>query len=68
MTDYNNTQLRVLAEQVARQKHLETRLKDLALRKTELTRKVRILDAARRNEEIDVERLEGHSLAAFSGL
>ena len=57
--------LQQLHEQVERKHHLETTLEHLQKQRWELIPRVEELDAQRRKEEMDVERLEGRSLAAF---
>lgn len=64
MTLYDD-QLRNLHQQVAIKAHLEAVLKDLHNQKKELDIKVADLNRAKQNEQTDVDRLEGRSLAAF---
>lgn len=64
MSNYTE-QLRALAEQVARQKHLNACLAEQTARRVELERRVRELEAVCRVEQLDVDQLEGRSLAAF---
>ena len=64
MTFYDE-QLQNLQQQVARKAHLETVLRDLHNQKKELDIKVADLNRVKQDEQTDVDRLEGHSLAAF---
>ena len=64
MTFYDE-QLQNLQQQVARKAHLETVLRDLHNQKKELDIKVADLNRAKQDEQTDVDRLEGRSLAAF---
>lgn len=64
MTFYDE-QLQKLQQQVARKAHLETVLRDLHNQKKELDIKVADLNRVKQDEQTDVDRLEGHSLAAF---
>lgn len=57
--------LQQLHEQVARKHHLETALADLEKQRRELIPRVAELDDQRMKEQMDVDRLEGRSLAAF---
>ncbi len=58
-------QLKVLQEQVDRRHKLDRKKQQLFTQQTELRHKVRELDSARIKEQNDVDKLEGHSLAAF---
>ena len=60
-----NEQLKQLHQQTARKKYLENVLKDLYAQQEELVPKVAELQEIKMDEEEDVERLEGGSLAAF---
>lgn len=60
-----NEELKCLHQQVARKKYLEITLEDLYFQKQELTYKVFELQQIKLDEQEDVERLEGRSLAAF---
>lgn len=60
-----NEELKSLHQQVARKKYLEITLEDLYSQKQELTYKVFELQQIKLDEQEDVERLEGRSLAAF---
>lgn len=62
---YYDEQLQSLQQQVARKSHLEAVLEDLHNQKRELDVKVVELSCAKQNEQTDVDRLEGRSLAAF---
>ena len=62
-------ELRRLRGDIERKRRLELMVSDLTVQQAELAEKVRHLEAQKRGEEADVERLEGHSLAAlFYGL
>ena len=58
-------ELRTLREQMERKRQLEAMLKDLRAQRQELTGRVRELEKVKLEEQADVDRLEGHSLAAF---
>ena len=58
-------ELRVLREQMERKRQLEAMLKDLRAQRQELTARVSELEKVKLEEQADVDRLEGHSLAAF---
>lgn len=58
-------ELRTLREQMERKRQLEAMLKDLREQRQELTGRVRELEKDKLEEQADVDRLEGHSLAAF---
>lgn len=60
-----NEQLKQLHQQTARKKYLQNVLKDLYQQQEELVPKVARLQEIKMDEEEDVERLEGGSLAAF---
>lgn len=62
---YYDEQLQELEQQVARKNRLETELKVLHTKCAELSEKVQELKKQKMNEQKDVDRLEGHSLAAF---
>ena len=64
MTVYDE-ELRTLREQMERKRQLEAMLKDLREQQQELTGRVRELEKVKLEEQADVDRLEGHSLAAF---
>lgn len=64
MVHYND-ELKELHSQVARKKHLEVMLQDLWAQEQELVPKVAELEQIKLDEQEDVERLEGGSLAAF---
>lgn len=61
----NNDELKELHDQVARKKQLEVVLQDLWVQEQELVPKIAELEQIKMNEQEDVERLEGGSLAAF---
>lgn len=58
-------ELRALREQMERKRQLEAMLKDLRAQRWELTARVSELEKVKLEEQADVDRLEGHSLAAF---
>ena len=60
-----NDQLQELQYQISRRKRLENILNDLRTQKEELETKIAALETAKQNEQADVERLEGRTLAAF---
>lgn len=62
---FYDEQLQNLQQQVARKAHLEAVLRDLHNQKRELDIKVADLNRAKQDEQSDVDRLEGRSLAAF---
>lgn len=62
---YYDEQLQSLQQQVARKTHLEAILEDLHNQKKELDVKVTQLKYTKQDEQADVDRLEGRSLAAF---
>lgn len=57
--------LKTLRQQAARKKHLEAVCSSLEAQRGELDRKLQLLDEQRRKEQLDVEKLEGRSLAAL---
>lgn len=64
MTHFND-QLRTLQEQVARSKQLAVMIEDLRKQRDALAPQVEALKKAKLDEQADVDRLEGRSLAAF---
>ncbi|WP_294514993.1 hypothetical protein [uncultured Intestinimonas sp.] len=58
-------ELRALREQMERKRQLDAMLKDLRGQQQELTARVSELEKVKLEEQADVDRLEGHSLAAF---
>lgn len=62
---YMNQQLKILQEQISRQKKLRELQKSLDMQKTELMEREKELRLIRDQEQRDVDRLEGHSLTAF---
>lgn len=64
MSGYD-TQLQELQEQVARFRRLQPVTEELRRQRDGYASRVRELEAAMRNEQADVDRLEGRSLAAF---
>lgn len=61
----HNEELQQLQRQVARKKQLESRLRDLRAQRQELSRKAAELETLKQDEQADVDRLEGRSLAGF---
>ena len=64
MRDYDQ-QLGRLQEEAARKKRLEKRLPELYAQQKSLREQVQDLEKCKKDEQADVDRLEGHSLAAF---
>lgn len=62
---YYDEQLQQLQEQIARMKQLEAMAKELRSQRDALSVQVKELEAVKLDEQSDVERLEGRSLAAF---
>ena len=62
---YYDEQLNNLQQQVTRKLHLEKILKELQSQKVELEQKAADLEKKKLREQMDVDRLEGHSLAAL---
>lgn len=62
---YYDEQLRLLAEQCARANHLTAMLRDLEKQHISLGHTVRRLEEIKLDEQADVDRLEGGSLASF---
>ncbi len=60
-----NERLEQLSQQMARKNRLQSLVKELRSQKEELTTKVMMLEGEFRKEQIDVDKLEGRSLAAF---
>lgn len=58
-------ELRALRAQMERKRQLDAMLKDLRGQQQELTARVSELEKVKLEEQADVDRLEGHSLAAF---
>lgn len=62
---YYDEKLQQLQEQMARSKQLEAMIKELRNQRDSLTAQVRELESIKLEEQADVDRLEGRSLAAF---
>ena len=62
---FYDEQLRQLQEQIFRKQQLEAMVNELCRQRDELTARVHTLEMIKRDEQRDVERLEGRSLAAF---
>ena len=62
---FYDERLQKLQEQTARKKQLECKVSELRIRNSELFARVRELEAVKLEEQADVEKLEGRSLAAF---
>ena len=62
---YYDEQLQRLQAQTARAKQLESMLRELRSQQAALSARVQELEAVKRKEQVDVDRLEGRSLAAF---
>lgn len=65
MVDSSSGRLEECQQQIIRKKHLEAVLADLDAQKGDLEVKVQELNELKQDEQEDVERLEGRSLAAF---
>ena len=61
----NDATLKELWQQVAEQDSAEAKYKELCAQRETVAAQVKKLEKARRNEQADVDRLEGGSLAAF---
>ena len=64
MTYYDET-LKTLQEKIARSRQLTAALKELRCQRDTLAARARELEAVKLDEQADVDRLEGRSLAAF---
>jgi len=64
MTHYDE-QLKQLAQQVSRAKQLQSMVAELRAQEQNLSARARELETVMHSEQSDVDRLEGHSLAAF---
>lgn len=62
---YYDEELQQLQEQMARSKQLEAMIKELRNQRDSLAAQVRELESIKLEEQADVDRLEGRSLAAF---
>ena len=62
---YYDEQLKTLQAQIARFKQLFSMIKELRSQRDALSARVRELEAIKQDEQADVDRLEGRSLAAF---
>ena len=62
---FYDEQLQKLQEQIARKRQLEAKVFELRAQRSELTARVRDFETIRLEEQADVEKLEGRSLAAF---
>lgn len=62
---YYNEQLLALQQQTVRKKRLEAKLQEYYAQRETLRERVRALEKIKLDEQQDVDRLEGHSLAAF---
>lgn len=62
---YYDEQLQQLQAQIARRKQMETMLQELRSQQAALSVQVRELESIKLEEQADVDRLEGRSLAAF---
>lgn len=62
---YYSDELQKLQEQVERKKKLNSMMEGLKERLYELEKKVDVLEKRKLSEDKDVEKIEGHSLAAF---
>ena len=62
---YYDEQLRQLQEQLARKRQLESQAQELRRQRDNLSARVRELEAIKLQEQADVDKLEGRSLASF---
>ncbi|HWP51393.1 MAG TPA: hypothetical protein VN626_06825 [Clostridia bacterium] len=62
---YYDEQLQLLQQQVEQKKSQESKLEELYIQREQLATKVDALKKCKLDEQADVDRLEGHSLAAF---
>ena len=62
---YYDEQLKSLQEKIARSRQLSSMIKELRSQRDALAARVRELEAIKLDEQSDVERLEGRSLASF---
>ena len=62
---FYDEQLQKLQEQIARKRQLEAQVSELRTQRSTLSTRVRELEAIKMQEQADVDKLEGRSLAAF---
>ncbi|WMJ83790.1 hypothetical protein ACS3UN_12075 [Oscillospiraceae bacterium LTW-04] len=62
---YYDEKMQLLRRQIEQKKHKESKLKELYTQRVTLSAKVDALRKDKLDEQADVDRLEGHSLAAF---
>ncbi len=62
---YYDEQLKLLQQQVAHKKRVESKLKELYNQREELSARVNEFKKTKLDEQADVDHLEGHSLSAF---
>jgi len=62
---FYDEQLQKLQEQIARKRQLEAKVSELRTQRSTLSTRVRELEAIKMQEQADVDKLEGRSLAAF---
>ena len=62
---FYDEQLQKLQEQIARKRQLEAQVSELRTQRSTLSARARELEAIKMQEEADVDKLEGRSLAAF---
>ena len=62
---FYDEQLQKLQEQIARKRQLEAQVSELRAQRSTLSVRVRELDAIKMQEQADVDKLEGRSLASF---
>ena len=62
---FYDEQLQRLQEQIARKRQLEAQISELRTQRSTLSARVRELEAIKMQEQADVDKLEGRSLAAF---
>ena len=61
----NDSTLKELWQQVAEKKSCEAKQKELTAQRDTLADRLKMLEKSKLAEQADVDRLEGHSLAAF---
>ncbi len=62
---FYDEQLQKLQEHIARKRQLEAQISELRTQRSTLSARVRELEAIKMQEQADVDKLEGRSLAAF---
>ena len=62
---FYDEQLQKLQEQIARRRQVEAQISELRTQRSTLSTRVRELEVIKMQEQADVDKLEGRSLAAF---